>query len=77
MNLFLVAKVTAETENGRVWECQGVFDSRDRAISECRDWRYCICPIVLNEPAPKETVEFPNAEYPIARPAETLTGGVQ
>ncbi len=51
-NLFLVAKVIAETEKGRVWEFVGVFDSRGLAEENCRDWRYSIQPVTVNKSAP-------------------------
>lgn len=68
--LFLVAKVVAETDKGRVWEFCGIFDSRDLAIAACLDWHFCICPVTLNERWPEESIEFPDCEYPILRTPE-------
>ena len=65
MNLFIVGKVTSE--NGKEWEICGVFDSEEKALIECKDYRYCIGEGELNKPFPDETVEWPGAYYPIVR----------
>jgi hypothetical protein len=43
---------------------QGVFSSRDRAVAACRDYSYCIWPVVLNEELPHEPCPTPNVEWP-------------
>ena len=63
----IVAKVVADTEAGRVWEFQGLFNSRALALLACRDWRYCIAPVTLNEQCPDDLKEFPDCEFPIPR----------
>jgi hypothetical protein len=80
VKLFLVAKINAETAeavNHHSWEFGGIFDSRDLALAACRDWRYCICAVTLNETSPEETAEFPECEFPNLSPIETVTGGIQ
>lgn len=62
-------KFSEELES-TVWEFQGVFSTRDRAVMACCDSNYFITPVVLNEELPGATTRMPNIEYPIANESE-------
>jgi len=47
------------------WELIGIYDTKEKAITECKNKHYFIGPITLNETAPKETTEWPQLEYPL------------
>ena len=63
MPLWVVGKVTDYA--AKAWEMQGVFSDRNKAISECKDGRYFVGPILLDKPLPHETCDWVGAFYPI------------
>jgi hypothetical protein len=75
VKLFLVGKFVAETAEDMAWEFHGIYDSEERAVAACFDWRFSVCPVTLNETAPDVTYEFPGSYYPHTRPAEMPTEG--
>src|SRR3990167_4528459 len=60
-NLWLCGLNKIDPDN---WEFIGVFSDEQKAIDACKDEDYFIAPIKLNECAPDETTEFPDAYYP-------------
>ena len=62
MKLWIVGKV--DPDNYLIWEFQGVFDSKDRAINACRTEWYFIAPAKLNQIQPDESTEWEGAYYP-------------
>jgi hypothetical protein len=58
-------------ENPKSFEIQGVFDSKDKAIDACKDVRYFIGPLKLNQALPDEKQEWPGAIYPLAEKENT------
>jgi hypothetical protein len=46
-------------------EMVGVFDDESKAVAACKDWRYGIGPLTLNEITPEEPTEWPGFYYPI------------
>lgn len=48
----------------KMWEFQGVFLNRDKAIDACKNIRYFIFPALLNKELPIETVILDVCEYP-------------
>ena len=64
--LWLVGQFRVEIPpEGVIWDFQGVFDTKDRAVAACRHSGYFYAPITLNEELPDATKPFPDAEYPI------------
>jgi len=48
-----------------IWDFQGVFSTRDKAILACRNKNYFIAPITIDKEAPDETEPLPGCEYPL------------
>lgn len=71
--LWLCGQFRAETEQGNVWDFQGVFTTREKAVQACRHRRYFIAPVLLNtEYDDKACVNWPGQEYPLAEKAEDV-----
>jgi hypothetical protein len=51
-------------EDYKMWEFQGVFSNRVKAIKACKNERYFIFPSSLNKELPMETVIPDGFEYP-------------
>lgn len=51
--------------NGSIWEFQGVFSTKPKAIKACRNSKYFIFSAKLDEELPDETLYPPDAVYPI------------
>ena len=47
------------------FEFTGVFDSKEKAISACRDSDYLVTPITPNEQLPHESIDIPGAFFPM------------
>ena len=47
-----------------VWDFQGVFSDRQKAVDACRNERYAIFPAHLNQELPDEPVIPSGVEYP-------------
>lgn len=65
MNLFMVGQFRAESAEGIVWDFQGVFDTYEKARAACRNERYCVTPITLNQEFPDEAMEAEGTHYPV------------
>lgn len=48
-----------------VWEFQGVFSSRDKAVKACRSRFYFIAPATLDEEICDQHEPWPGCEYPL------------
>lgn len=68
MTLWIVADV--KSEDGRIWEFVGVFDSEAGARAACARWHFCYWPAVLNERLPDESAVHPDTVYPLERTEE-------
>ncbi len=55
----------AKSEDGRCWEFQGIFSTKEKAIAACRHEWYFIAPVELDAELPDETVEMAGAYYPL------------
>ena len=64
--VWIAGKFIAETDQGRVWEFQGVFETETDAVAACLTSAYFIGPCFMGEPFPDETMEWPGAYYPRA-----------
>jgi hypothetical protein len=65
--LFVVGKV--DVLSPRQWEFMGVFDDEELAMEACKDERYFVGPVELNETIPETQTEWPMAYYPKAAPS--------
>ncbi len=61
--VWIVGKVL-DAENNR-WEFQGVFTEEKLAVGACRDERFFVGPMVLDQELPMESVVWPGAYYPV------------
>lgn len=62
MKLWIAADVLSE--DGRVWELIGVFDSEALADAACTKANHCIFSIELNERLPDESTIAPDVRWP-------------
>ncbi len=66
--IWVVGKIKAKIYSGIVWEIQGVFDSEQKAVKACGEYKnYFIGPLKLNEVLPNMTFEWPGVYYPNER----------
>jgi hypothetical protein len=72
MTLWIVGKWSGNPgeEERPIWEFQGVFDSEERALTACRNWRYFLAPAEVNQELPDEFCEWVGTRYPITRMQE-------
>ena len=65
MTLWLCGQYQGSLKTGATaWDFQGIFSTKDKAISACKGWGYFIAPVFLDMELPGESVIFPNLEYP-------------
>ena len=64
MTYWIVGKYKAETEEGAVWDAQGVFDTEEKAKKACIHNNYFIGPMELNELVTDKTIEWEGCYYP-------------
>lgn len=64
--VWIAGRVVAMTNQGQVWELQGIFPDEASAKAACRDDTYFITPLPWNVSLPHETIEVPRAYYPLA-----------
>jgi hypothetical protein len=62
MTLWIAADVLSE--DGRIWELIGVFESEALADAACTKPNHCIFPIELNERQPDESTIAPDVRWP-------------
>ena len=69
MELWLVGQYRRGGEDGGVgdvvWDFQGAFSRKEKAVAACRNRNYFIAPVVLDKEVPDETEPLPGVEYPI------------
>ncbi len=66
MSLYFVGQVKNEEEY-EIWEWQGIFDTKQKAIDACKTWKYFYAPCILNKEIQEKAKPMPNAVYPIIR----------
>lgn len=64
LKLWIVGQFLAETEKGRAWDIQGVFDSEEKAIKACKNETFFVGPVTLNDEFQLEHKEWEGAYYP-------------
>lgn len=70
--VWICGQFRAETEQGNVWDLQGIFLTEDEAVAACRDETYFIGPEEIGVSLPHESIDPPGFYYPHlqARPEE-------
>jgi hypothetical protein len=71
---WICGKVIQETPLGQIWDFQGLYTSKDKAIEACKTKNHFIGPAVLNDPVPENQHEWPGAYYPLAENQEGTHG---
>ncbi len=70
MKVWIVNQYKEEKKDDK-FEFQGVFDTKEKAISACLDWSYGMGPAIMNEEISRETLDcWEGYFYPIARTLE-------
>ena len=57
---------SGETPNV-IWDIQGIFSSKEKARSACRNEKYFIAPLELDKELTDETFILPDVEYPLCK----------
>jgi hypothetical protein len=65
--LWLSGQHRGERDDGCVWDFQGIFTTRERAVHACRNENYFIAPILVDYAVPDASVPFSDAYYPLAK----------
>jgi len=65
MKLWICGKYIAKKDEGTIWDFQGVFFTKKRAIKACINKSYFIAPAILGKEIPSEQINWPGTEYPI------------
>jgi hypothetical protein len=68
MKLWAVAPVKSGKPPNIVWELQGVFSTPEKAEAACKDYRFCVMQLELDEEYGTETFEDPEDYYPKSNP---------
>jgi hypothetical protein len=63
--LWIVGQYRSGEDLNAVWDFQGVFSSREKAIAACRDRNYFIAPATLDAALRHEPFEWEGCEYPL------------
>lgn len=48
-----------------IWTLQGVYSTKENAISACRSDRYFVAQLTVDAEAPDDVVNFPDIEWPL------------
>lgn len=66
MTLWLVGQYRESAQAGVVWDFQGVFSSKEKAVAACRTSSYFVVSVEVDEEAPEEIkpwrVHYPRAQ---------------
>lgn len=64
--MWLVGEYVKKTDEGAVWFYCGIFTTKDKAITACKNDNYFIVPTMdIDVEMPEERGIFPGVEYPI------------
>jgi hypothetical protein len=63
--LWLVGQYKSGKIGKIVWEFQGIFSTEKKAVAACRNFRYFVEKVTLDQECPDESVLFPDGYYPI------------
>lgn len=67
-NVFVVGK--AGKDNYLNWELIGIFEDESEALGACSSIYHFIAKVEMNKNFGEETLEFPNAYYPLLEAKE-------
>ena len=67
MELWLVGQYRSGEIPNIVWDFQGIFSTKGKALAACRNEWYFIAPIALDVELPDEVVQMPGAYYPLKK----------
>lgn len=62
--LWLVGQYKGGEEPDTQWDFQGIFSTRDKAVDACRNERYFVVPVIVDQEEPDELGTFDGAEWP-------------
>lgn len=68
VQIWVCGRRVEATENGIVWELQGIFTHERDAVEACLTELYFVGPEFLDVNLPAETTEWTGAYYPLAKP---------
>lgn len=63
--LWICGKHTSGEFPENVWEFQGVYSTRDKAVAACRTAKYFIGTALLDETLPDQMYQWPDGEFPL------------
>ena len=64
MNVWVVGQII-NTDDGMVWEFQGVFSTEPKAVAACKGLYWFVGPAVMDEEHPVETEPWDGCYYPL------------
>ncbi len=67
MKLWLVGQYRSGDTLNTVWDFNGVFSLKEKALLACRNENYFIAEIELDKELPDEIGGFPKTEYPLVK----------
>jgi len=67
MELWLVGQYRSGENPNIVWDFQGIFSTKEKALAACRNEWYFIAPIPLDAELPDEVIQMPGAYYPLKK----------
>lgn len=62
--VWVVGKTIRQTDDGGVWELQGVFSSEEIAEEIAYTGGYWLGPVPMNKPLPNKTTSWPGQRWP-------------
>jgi len=65
MKLWICGKYRSGEFPNVVWDFQGIFLTKKKALNACREKNDFIAPVVLNKELPQEEEIMPGVEYPL------------
>jgi len=69
ITLWLVGRYKGGKFPSVAWDFQGIFTTREAALSACLDKTWFVGQVEINKPLPKDTIEMPSVEYPLTKEA--------
>ena len=64
MQLFVVARVKGGEFPNTLWDLQGVFSSREKAVEACHGPEFYVMPVLIDVELPIETEVCPGGFFP-------------
>ena len=64
-DIWVVGRAIGKGKGGIVWALQGLFSTKEQAVSACRNYTYFIGHIPFGIAFPEDIEPLPGFEYPI------------